>query len=357
MTKCVYWGKTSYLATTVANLTFDESEGHLRLYQALLILGVSFALTIGCANEKSYIVYDDDNLLYMVSVEKPAPEVFINGIRGINPEASTDGKSLSFITNKSSRRLVGMWKGGSKITWYEHPEFEPYIFNPSPFNSSGYVFSGLNTSHLDIYFSEQIRNITKFRSMDFEPSVSPDDKAIVFTSDRISNSDIYTNERPVSDRDAIENIKEWDITERGINYNTYRDHNIDIFTSDIDGSNTIRLTSARAVDYQPDWSSDGHWIVFSSLRYDNSEIFKIRTDGTDLERLTSNEYNDVQPAWSPNGNLIAFVSDRLGSKNIYVMDPDGTNQIQITSSLSGLNSPTWIKCKAGIHKKAGNTCP
>jgi TolB protein len=250
-----------------------------------------------------------------------------------------------------------MWKGGSKITWYEHPEFGSYIFNPSPFNSSGYVFSGLNTSYLDIYSSKQTRNITKFRSMDFEPSVSPDEKALVFTSDRISNSDIYTNERPLSDRQAIENIKEWNFTERGINYNTYRDHNIDIFTSDIDGSNTIRLTSARALDYQPDWSSDGHWIVFSSLRHNNSEIFKIRADGTDLERLTNNKYNDDQPSWSPETNLIAFVSDRSGSKNIYVMDAMGKNQTQITSSLSGLSSPTWIKCKKGIFKKVGTTCP
>jgi len=341
----------------VANLNFYGREARLRLYRALLILGVSFILTIGCANENSYIVYDDDNFLYMVSVKNPTPEVFINGIRGINPRASTDGKSLSFITRESSRTLVGMWKGSSNITWYEHPKFKSYIFNPSPFNSSGYVFSGLNRSHLDIYSSEQMKNITKFRSMDFEPSLSPDGKAIVFTSDRISNADIYTNERPLSDRDAIENIKEWDITERGIKYNTYRDHNIDIFTSDIDGSNTIRLTSARASDYQPDWSSDGRWIVFSSLRHNNSELFKIRSDGTDLERLTNNNYNDDQPAWSPEGNLIAFVSDRSGSKNIYVMSSTGTNQIQLTTSLSGLNSPTWIKCKSGILKKAGNSCP
>jgi TolB protein len=97
--------------------------------------------------------------------------------------------------------------------------------------------------------------------------------------------------------------------------------------------------------------------VFSSLRHNNSEIFKIRSDGTDLERLTNNNYNDDQPAWSPEGNLIAFVSDRSGSKNIYVMGFNGTNQIQITNSLSGLNSPTWIKCKAGTLKKAGNSCP
>ncbi len=341
----------------MANCNFDEGKARLRLYHVLLVLGVTFVLTIGCSNEKSYIVYDDDNLLYMVTVEEAVPEVLVNGIAGISPQASADGKSLSFVTNKSSQRLVGMWKGGSKITWYEHPEFGSYIFSPSPFNSSGYVFSGLNTSYLDIYSSKQTRNITKFRSMDFEPSVSPDEKALVFTSDRISNSDIYTNERPLSDRQAIENIKEWNFTERGINYNTYRDHNIDIFTSDIDGSNTIRLTSARALDYQPDWSSDGHWIVFSSLRHNNSEIFKIRTDGTDLERLTNNKYNDDQPSWSPETNLIAFVSDRSGSKNIYVMDAMGKNQIQITSSLSGLSSPTWIKCKKGIFKKVGTTCP
>ena len=84
---------------------------------------------------------------------------------------------------------------------------------------------------------------------------------------------------------------------------------------------------------------------------------KIKNDGTKLQRLTNNQTNDEDPAWSPDGNLIAFTSDRSGSKNVYVMKPDGTNQIAITHALSNLYSPTWIKCKPGIFKKVGKTCP
>lgn len=316
----------------------------------------------GCTSEKLYIVYDDGKSLYKMEIENKNPrhtasQILYPGTPGINPDASSNGHFLSFISNSASERVIGIWRVHGKVEWHAHPEFNSYIFNPSPIDDTKYAFSALNSTYLDIYSSNQTKNITNFRSMDFEPSISPNGKALAFTSSRISNADIYTNERPPSDRQAIEAIREWDITERGITYNTYRDHNIDIFTSNIDGTNTVRITSARALDHQPDWSHDGDWIVFSSLRHNNSEIFKIKNDGTKLQRLTNNQTNDEDPAWSPDGNLIAFISDRSGSKNVYVMKPDGTNQIAITHALSNLYSPTWIKCKPGIFKKVGKTCP
>ncbi len=326
-------------------------------YLRIVFWGILLVCVTSCSYEKLYIVYDDGIYLHRVDPDNPRPELLLPGVGAISPDASTDSQLLTFISNNGSGQLVGLWNGSSKIKWHKHPNFDPYIFDPSPINSSSYIFSGLHSDYLDIFSSVQGKNITNFRSMDFEPSVSPNGNTLAFTSSRISNSDIYTNERPLSDRQAIETVKEWDLTERGIKYNTYRDHNIDIFTANIDGTNTVRMTFARALDHQPDWSHDGDWIVFSSLRHNNSEIFKIRKDGTGLKRLTNNLHNDGEPAWSPDGNSIAFTSDRSGSKNIHVMTPDGANQIQLTNTLSNLHSPTWIKCSPGIFGKVGTTCP
>ena len=345
---------------------FSFSSIQIRLYRSLAILFVAsfFPLLTSCSDENLYLVYDDGKHLYIGKVDNPNPAPLFPDILGISPDASPSGQSLSFISDNSSGRLIGTWRIQSKIEWDKSSEFETFIFNPTP-NRSGYLFSALkmkssdsiDSSYMDIHSSNPKKSITNFRSMDFEPSISPNGNLVAFVSNRISNTDIYTNERPLSDRQAIEKVKEWNITERGIIYNTYRDHNIDIFISDLEGTNPIRLTSARALDHQPDWSPDGNWIVFSSLRHNNSEIFMIRKDGTELKRLTNNQYNDEEPAWSPNGNSIAFVSDRSGSKNIYTMSPDGTNQTQITNTFSNLHSPTWIKCNPGILGKIGKTCP
>ncbi len=341
----------------MAKFSFSTSRIQIGKYFTIVVIATFFLLLTSCTDEKLYLVYDDGKHLYITEVDNPDPIPLLSDMHGISPDSSPDGHSLSFISDNFSDRLIGMWSIHSKIEWDKPSETETSIFNPTPKNKSGYLFSALTSSFMDIYSSDQKKNITNFRSMDFEPSISPNGKLIAFTSSRISNADIYTNERPLSDRQAIERVKEWQITERGIAYNTYRDHNIDIFTSMIDGTNPLRLTSARALDHQPDWSNDGDWIAFSSLRHGNSEIFIIRGEGTELKRLTNNQYTDEEPSWSPDGNLIAFISDRSGSKSLYTMNPDGTNQIRITTTLSDLYSPTWIKCNPGILGKLGKTCP
>ena len=338
---------------------FSFSSLHIRIGQhlAFVFLAIFLPLLASCTDDNLYLVYDDGKHLYITEADDPNPVPLLPAIHGISPDASPNGQSFSFISDNPSGRLIGTWGIHSKIEWDKHPEFGAFIFDPTPINETSYLFSALKANHMDIYSSGQKKNITSFRSMDFEPSVSPNGNLLAFTTNRISNTDIYTNERPLSDRQSIEKVKEWDITERGITYNTYRDHNIDIFISHIDGTNPVRLTSARALDHQPEWSNDGNWIAFSSLRHGNSEIFIIRNDGTNLKRLTNNQNNDEEPSWSPDGNLIAFISDRSGSKNIYTMNPDGTNQIRIKTTLSDLYSPTWIKCNPGILGKVGKTCP
>ncbi len=346
---------------------FSYSSVHIKFSRilAVVFLATFLPLLAGCSIENLYIVYDDGRNLYIVEPNNPNPTSSQLDIRGISPDASPNGQSLSFIFDNPSGRHIGTWNSHPEIEWNKPLEFDILIFDPTPINSSEYLFSAIepkvegfpDSSYMDIYSSNQKKNITNFRSMDFEPSVSPNGNSLAFATSRISNSDIYTNERPLTDRQSIEKIREWHITKRGIIYNTYRDHNIDIFISKIDGTNPLRLTSARALDHQPDWSHDGDWIIFTSLRHINSELFVIRKDGTDLKRLTNNQYNDAEPSWSPDGKLIAFASDRSGSKNIYTMSPDGTNQTQITNTLSDLHSPTWIKCNPGFFGRVGKTCP
>ena len=61
----------------------------------------------------------------------------------------------------------------------------------------------------------------------------------------------------------------------------------EIYLTDADGSNTVRLTNIGAFDENPDWSPDGSKIAFVSTRDGNQEIYVMDADGTGLTRLTT----------------------------------------------------------------------
>jgi Tol biopolymer transport system component len=61
----------------------------------------------------------------------------------------------------------------------------------------------------------------------------------------------------------------------------------------------------------------------------NWEIYRSNADGSDQVRLTDNAANDGLPAWSPDGSTIAFVSDRDGSWSMWAMTPGGLSPTQL----------------------------
>ena len=60
-------------------------------------------------------------------------------------------------------------------------------------------------------------------------------------------------------------------------------------------------------------------IAFWSNRDGNFEIYVMNSDGSEIVRLTDNKALDFNPAWSSDGSKIAFISDRDGKDpgNIY----------------------------------------
>src|SRR5688572_29352034 len=77
-------------------------------------------------------------------------------------------------------------------------------------------------------------------------------------------------------------------------------------------------------------------IVFVSARDGNNEIYTSNTDGSNIMRLTNDPGYDDHPAWSPDGIRIAFT--RNG--NLFTMNADGSNVVQRTFSGS-CQGPTW----------------
>ena len=93
-------------------------------------------------------------------------------------------------------------------------------------------------------------------------------------------------------------------------------------------------------NYLPAWSPDGTKLAFTSNRDGNPEIYVINRDGSGLRRLTNHAEVDVTPTWSPTGNQIAWTSNRTGSPQIWIMNVDGSGPRKITSE-SWCDRPTW----------------
>ena len=118
--------------------------------------------------------------------------------------------------------------------------------------------------------------------------------------------------------------------------------NLDIFVSDGDGTNPVRLTTTVASEGSPSWTPDGKRIVFESDASGVPQIWIMNVDGSDQRQLTQGEYPGLQPVVSPNGQTIAFSSERDDKKDVYLMNPDGSNQRNFTSSEVDEVMPAWL---------------
>ncbi len=122
----------------------------------------------------------------------------------------------------------------------------------------------------------------------------------------------------------------------GEDYEWHFNEHMDIFESDLDGSNLRRLTTADGYDAEGSYSPDGSKIVFCSQRDDDLELYVMNADGSDQRRVTNVTGYDGGPFFSPDGQSILYRADRRddGKMNLQlrIINVDGTNDRAITDN-------------------------
>ena len=131
---------------------------------------------------------------------------------------------------------------------------------------------------------------------DDHPSFSPDNRKLVFTSNRFDEDD-------------------WDI-----------------FVMNVNGSSPTRISAAAGLDTEPVFSPDGSRIAFATERFNGSlDIATMKTNGTDVKRITTSAFDEIEPAWRPDGQELVFSRvTGSGEKDVFVVKPDGTGLRQVT---------------------------
>ena len=87
-----------------------------------------------------------------------------------------------------------------------------------------------------------------------------------------------------------------------------------------------RLTYSREVEFNEQWN-----------------IFVSDMDRSNQIRLTEGEALDLAPVWSPDGSKIAFYSKRSDDRNLhlYTVSPGGSKQRHVTSTRSEIVAPPF----------------
>ncbi len=124
-------------------------------------------------------------------------------------------------------------------------------------------------------------------------------------------------------------------------FESFRDGNWEIYWSQGDGSQPVRLTNHPAMDLYPRLNRGADRVVFASDRDGSSELYAVNIDGSGLTRLTYNASSESYPVWSPDSRRIAFATNRAGSWDIYVMLADGSAASPITWGMYDDVQPTW----------------
>lgn len=219
-----------------------------------------------------------------------------------------------------------------------------------------------------------LTNLTMSEGSDTEPVWSPDGKKIAFVSNRnggLLNTEIYvmdadgSNQTRLTFNPARDYSPTWSPDGTRIAFVSQRTGKDQIFVMDADGGNISRLSDGNGIDRFPAWSPDGKLIAFCSeggrdephnpvRTAKGSDIYVMKPDGTEIVRLTQSREMDWHPSWSPDGMYILFDSSRKGAREIYIMRNNGNWQTRLTLTPEKFEwEPVWAPDGMG-YLFAGN---
>lgn len=243
-----------------------------------------------------------------------------------------DGHNLQKLTNDRSIALLPRWSKDGRIYYTTYKYKNPDIFA------------------IDLKLGK-IAPVIIRGGLSLIGGVSPDGKALVFTSSGGNNPSIYiynleTHKKTqiTTNKASVDGSPSYSPDGKYITFVSNRAGNPQIYVMELATGETRPLTRTFNWSDSPQWSPTGEWIVFAGREspYHPMDIFLVDLTGTQIRRLTTDAGTNEDPTWSPDGRFIAFTTTRNGGRRqLYVMDADGSAPHLIADLKGDSFTPHW----------------
>ncbi len=241
-----------------------------------------------------------------------------------------DGENLQKLTNDKSIAILPRWSKDGRIFYTTYKYKNPDIFA------------------IDLR-AGKIAPVIIRGGLSLIGGVSPDGKALAFTSSGGTNPSIYiynldTHEKTrLTNKASVDGSPSYSPDGKYITFVSNRAGNPQIYVMELATGDTRPLTKTFNWSDSPQWSPTGEWIVFSGREspYHPMDIFLVDLTGTQLRRLTTDAGSNEDPTWSPDGRFIAFTTTRNGKRQLYLMDMDGSAPHLLADLKGDSFTPHW----------------
>lgn len=252
--------------------------------------------------------------------------------------------------------------------------FLTLFLSDAAFSQERVVFSSFSPESWEIYLSkdggETFQSLTDHAALDYDAVISPDEKWVVFTSERNGLPQLYVmpldgsaEPRPLIESESFQDQASFSPDGSKLAFVASHEGNAEIYLMDFTPDSIQQINQARNLthhsggDFRPSFSPDGDYLVFSSDRAHpiqshpvfpfamdrKGDIYKLHLKTEKLERLTQAAFWDGSPQWSGDGKYIFFYSGRNGNQPaIFRMNTDGSQIKQVSDSTHLAVSPVPI---------------
>lgn len=181
------------------------------------------------------------------------------------------------------------------------------------------------------------KQLTDWAGLDDEPIWAPDNKTLLFSSDRDGANRLYKLDTESGRPEAISNSG-WDAIGARILPDKSRiswwqaGKEGGLFAAPISGGAPTKVIDYPSVysfgsDPQYDWSPDSRYVAWRSVKYDVQSINITDTQTKEKVNVTRLNANHSWPVFSPDGKYLYFNSDRAGA-GLYALPLQGDESRQ-----------------------------
>jgi TolB protein len=203
-----------------------------------------------------------------------------------------------------------------------------------------YIGSASNPRRLMHYFADQLYEELTGKKGVFTSRV-------LFVSDRSGSKEVYLSD--YDGRNAVRMTRnrsinlspQWSPDGRKILYISYKKGSPALYTLDIKTGEDRAISNKPGINIGGRFSPDGNRVALTLSGEKSPELHVINLVTGEDRKLTDNYGIDVSPAWSPDGKSIAFVSDTSGNPHIFMLDLATTKVRRLTFDGKYNSSPAW----------------